>query len=70
MDTWNVPPETPARSAAAPGSNVAVVRSSGVARASRSSLAIAGMRAYIITMPEKNQAMNSRQPRMPSQRCV
>ena len=39
-------------------------------RASRSIGSSAGMRAYIITMPETNQTMKSRPPAMPSQRCV
>ena len=28
-----------------------------------------GIRAYIITMPDANHAMKSREPAMPSQRC-
>jgi hypothetical protein len=56
--------------AASSGDTVAVDRSSAVARARRSSLASPGMRAYIITTPEKNQATNSTPPAIPSQRCV
>ena len=52
-------------SAASRGDTVAVDRSSDRRPARRSSLASPGIRAYIITMPEMNQAMNSTQPAMP-----
>ena len=39
-------------------------------RASRSIGSSTGIRAYIITMPDKNQTMKSRPPAMPSQRWV
>ncbi len=56
--------------AASEGSIVADDRSRTGARISRSSAESRGMRAYIMTMPDTNQATNSNEPVMPSQRCV
>ena len=60
----------PTARAASSGETVAVERSSAGARARRSSGAIPGMRAYIMTTPDTNQATNKRPPTMPSQRWV
>src|SRR5262249_34073128 len=48
----------------------ATERLRGGSRARRSEADNSGIRAYIITRPEANHAMNSRQPPIPSQRCV